>query len=171
MKIGSFLALFAMFNIALISPAYAAELMPAGTVLPEDAMVFTPEEAQDMAKYISELEQRVEQKDDLLEQKDELIESKEEQIVSFEEYQELQDQQIEKYIEIQELDEDRIKSLSKQAKLRKLETAGAFIGGVAVAVTLIIVADQLDDKVLEATNAGASPSTARTTGAGFTVRF
>lgn len=168
MKISKFLALFAMLNIITV-PAFAGERQSAGTVLKEDSMVFSLDEAQRMAEYISQLEGTIRKQNELLSAKDDLIENKDEQITSFEDYQELQQQQIAKYLEIQDLDESRIATLEKQARTRKLETAGAFIGGVAVAVTLLIVVDQLDDKVLEAGATTNNSSTARTSG--FTVRF
>lgn len=168
MKLGKFLAFFAMLNIIAI-PAYASEKLPAGSVLKEEFMVFTLDEARRMAEYISQLEQQVQKQEELLSAKDELIENKDEQIASFKDYQDLQRQQIAKYLEIQEIDQGRIKTLERQAKTKKFETAGAFVGGIAVAVILIIVADQLDDKVLEAGAPANNSSTARTSG--LTVRF
>lgn len=158
--------------LLLLTPtmAFSGETMPAGTVLQEDSMVFTLPEAKRMAEYISELENKIEQKEELVAAKDELIENKDEQILSFEEYSLLQEQQIGKYLEIQQIDEKRIKTLERRAKTRKLETAAAFTAGVAVAVTLIIVADQLDDRLIESNLVEQnSSSSARTSG--FTVRF
>lgn len=136
-------------SLLFSNTSFAGEKMPAGTVLRQESMVFTIDEAKRMATYIDKLEKESAKNEQLLQLKNELIENKNDQIISFQDYQDLQKKQIEKYLEIQELDQKRISSLERQTKVRKLETAGAFAGGVVVAVTLLIVADQLDDKILE----------------------
>lgn len=139
-----------IFGLALISnPVFAGELKPAGSKLEKDSMVFSVEEAQKMAQYISELENKVEQQNELIEAKDELLKNRAEQIITFEEYQKIQNNRILKYQEIVALDEKRIAALEKQNKGRKLETAAAFVGGVVVTVGLIIIADKIDDHIID----------------------
>ena len=150
MKFIYFLMMLSIFNIAIMNPAHSSELLVEGTVLSEDSMVFSIQEARDLAQYVSSLEAKISNNEELLEQKDLLIENKDLQIQSFEEWMDLRDQEIDKYIEIQELDESRISDLERQAKGKKLEVIGAFAGGIILSTVLIIVADQLDDKVLEA---------------------
>lgn len=138
-----------ILSLVLTSVASASEFKPAGTVLEEDSMVFTVQEAQNLRLEILRLEEKIKQLENIDKTKDVLLENKDKQIVSFEEYLENKDSQISKYLEIKQIDEKRITQLNRQARGRKLENAGFFVGGIATSILLIIAADRLDDNILE----------------------
>jgi len=143
MRLGFFLAMFALLNIIVPVSAYASEEMHAGDVLEEDSLVFSMDEAQDLKVRIEDLEG----KETLLWEYISLTDVQGKQIDSLEEIIESKDVLIAKHQEIHELDDMAIKRLDKQVKRRKLENVGSFIGGVLVAIALVLVADKVDDQM------------------------
>lgn len=155
--------LFLCFS--LFNTAYAGEIKKKGDVLEEDSMVFTLEEAQKSAKYISGLESKVEQKNALLREKDNLITNLELQNQQSKSILSVQEEIVKKHQELRNLDLERIKRLEREAKTKRLEVIGGFLGGVALTAGLLVVADQLDDKVFEASPRSSNQNS------GLRVRF
>lgn len=136
--------IFILF-LMLSSQALAGDVLQKGSVLTEDSIVFTLEEAQTMRSYISGLEEDVKVKEEVIAQYRALDEVQQVQIETYQEYLMNKERQLNKYLEIQKLDEQRISTLERQAKISKLDKAIAFGGGVAITIGLLIVADKIDD--------------------------
>jgi len=142
--VGKFLCLFVVINL-IVSPAFAVERVPAGTIIKEESFVFTVEEAQKMQQYISELEETIKQRDELLVLKDELIKTQEAKTFRLQESIILRDNQIYKYQEWQAIDLERVRQLERQRRYDKIEKWGALVLGIGLTVGSVLVADQIDD--------------------------
>lgn len=165
-----FLKILILISIIIPTNSFSAERVDKGTVLEEDSMVFSIEEAQDMAKYISKLEEELKNSQDLIREKNFLIDNQNSQLLLYSEFEDLKQKQILKYQEIQKIDEDRIKKLEKRLNFKKIENGIWFAGGIISAISIIVIADQLDDRVLESNILEqSSRSSARVYG--FKVRF
>ncbi len=136
-----------IFFLTICTSSSAAEVMKANEKLTQDSLVFTLEEGHKMQEYISELEAQVNKQNELIVQYKELDNIQTFQIQGLNSYLENKDAQIAKYIELKTLDENRIETLTKQSKSRKLENVGSFVGGVLVTVGLILTADKIDDAI------------------------
>ncbi len=139
-----FLNLFLYLNFAS-----ASEQKKAGTVLNQDSMVFSVEEAKDLQKYISKIEIDNINKDELIIGLKQLIENKSEQIANFEEFLLNKEEQLKIYKDLRSLDQEYIKKIEKKNNFKKLEVIGAFTGGAVLTTALMILADQIDDKIIE----------------------
>jgi len=142
-----FSAIALMMLIA--TPAFAGERVPAGTVVEEESYVFTVDEAGELMQTIEELEAKVAQQEELLELHEELDTVNEDQQVELEGLLEIREEQVIAYEEWQEADAARIKALERQRRAAQWERWGFFALGIVVTSGAIIVADQLDDRVIE----------------------
>lgn len=129
--------------------AWGSELKEAGETLTRDSMVFALEEAQKMQLYISKLEQEAQIKNEIIAAQKSLVENKNEQVLTFEKYLEIKNSEITIYKDLSETHKEYIKKLERKNNFKKLEVIGSFAGGALLTTTLLILADQIDDKVIE----------------------
>lgn len=126
----------------IFSPAvFASESMEAGSVLPQDSIVFSLDEADDLRKRIEELE-AAERKKDLL---DDLVLIQEQEKDTLKELLEIKQGQVDQWKEFSILHEERVKRLERKDKIKRLENAGWFILGIGVAGGAIVLGDKIGD--------------------------
>ena len=127
----------------LPAKSFAGDVMPKGTVLEEEAYVFTIEEAESLLGRIEELERKEEQLryhlelEDINEQKFSLYKSNID-IYKF---------QVTEYQKIMDMSNLEINRLHKRQKFRWLENYGMLFLGVAIATTSFVIADSVTDEM------------------------
>jgi hypothetical protein len=146
--IGKVLSVIAVVMLVAF-PAHAGKRLPEGTVLAEESYVFTVDEATELMQTIESLEAKVAQQEETIVLHKELDEVNEEQEVELEVLLEIRHEQITAYEEWVVADAARIKALERQKRITQLERWGFLAIGVVVTGGAIIVADRLDDRVLE----------------------
>ncbi len=129
----------------LTSVAQAGEVMQAGTVLTEDSYVFTIDEAQQLRKRMEELENKESQLD-VLKTLDEVNKQK---ITLYEETISLKNLEISEYKKILTSNDEYIDKLNKRVKNSKSMNYIAFGGGFSLALFSIIIADKIDDNIID----------------------
>jgi hypothetical protein len=134
-----------MISFALVfSPvAQSAEFMESGSVLVEDSMVFSIEEADALRIRIEGLE-NTELKVEAL---TELVDVQEREIVTLEELLEIKDYQIDEWQDLSQTHQDRVEKMERREKFNTLENVGWLILGVAVTGGAIYLGDQIGDSM------------------------
>lgn len=136
--------LFLIFFLLCYSNiAYASKHMKAGEVLTEDSLVFNQDEAQSLAERLSDLETKEKELTEF-QKLDALHTQKIEEMNSL---IGIREQEILKYKELYELDESLLKTKERNIQLKKVEVAGAFIGGIIVTVGMVLLADKVNDQI------------------------
>jgi hypothetical protein len=128
----------------LSANANAGDRLPAGSKLKVESYVFTVEEASNLMRTIEELEFKVSKQDEAIKIYKQIDQVSQEEKAMFVELLSIRNDQINLYKEWIEADAARIRSLERQQKVTKFLTMGIVLSGGA-----IIVADKLDDRVLE----------------------
>lgn len=141
--------LLLIFFLFLSNIAIAGDRVPAGTIIQEESYVFSINEAQKLMNEIETLEYELSKKNGIINLYIELDLVQSQQINELEELLNLRNQQILLYENWIEEDLKRIKSLERQIKITQFERWGFFTLGIVVASSSIIIADRLDDSVLE----------------------
>lgn len=118
--------------------SFAGEKMAKGSVLKEDSMVFSIDEATKMADYIYTLEQKNNKHIEAIELYKQLVTIKDSKESTQEEYIKIKDEIILKYKEMQSLNDKRISQLERRDTIRKIETAVAFFAGVGFTTAIVI---------------------------------
>lgn len=118
--------------------SFAGEKMAKGSVLKEDSMVFSIDEATKMADYIYTLEQKNNKHIEAIELYKQLVAIKDSKESTQEEYIKIKDEIILKYKEMQSLNDKRISQLERRDTIRKIETAVAFFAGVGFTTAIVI---------------------------------
>lgn len=129
--------------------AHAGERVQAGTTLKKESYVFSVEEAETIMKTIQELEFENKKQEELILLYKNLDAVNEEQKDELQGLLDIRQSQITAYEEWVLADSMRIKSLERQKKITEIERWGFFALGIVVTGGAIIVADQLDDRILE----------------------
>jgi hypothetical protein len=118
--------------------SFAGEKMTKESVLKEDSMVFSIDEATKMADYIYTLEQKNNKHIETIELYKQLVAIKDSKESTQEEYIKIKDEIILKYKEMQSLNDKRISQLERRDTIRKIETAVAFFAGVGFTTAIVI---------------------------------
>jgi hypothetical protein len=142
--LGKFFSILAIVNMIAV-PCFAADRVPAGTVLEEESYVFTIEETQALRQQLLELEAEVEKQKDLVEEYKELDLLSTKRFTLYDETIVLQNSQITRYQEWQTLDYNRIQQLERQRRADKLEKWGFFALGAGVVLGGVLVGDKIGD--------------------------
>ncbi len=137
----------ALLAILLLFPriSSASEIMEAGQVLKEDSVVFTIEEAEKLKARIFELEK----KEDLLEEYKVLCEVKDSKIDLYKVNEALYKDQIDRYSTIINLQDKRLDKYNKIQTASEYRDIGIFVLGVSVTVASILMADKVNDTVVQ----------------------
>jgi len=146
--IGKVLSFLAMFFV-LANPVMAGERVPPGTVIAEESYVFTIDETAELMQTIEELEETVQDQEELIELYKELDETNQQQELQLEELLEIRQEQIIAYEDWIVTDAARIKALERQKRFGRLESWGFLVVGILVTGSAIVVADRLDDNIIE----------------------
>lgn len=156
MKLFSFIVIFSLFA----SPAYASEVMEAGTVLENQSYVFSLDEAQEIRQELLTLEGEVAKLDELVVEYKALNLNLSAQVSGLEDVLVIKDLHIEEYQKLHQLDISRVYRLEKQNSFGKVERWGFLTLGMAITVGAIMIADKIDDSV-ESSNMGAPINSSR----------
>lgn len=125
--------LLLIFSLIIFSMnSYAGERKSAGTVLEEDSMVFTIQESQDMASYISSLEEKIALSEEKTKEYKKLDNINMQKIERINENLIFANEHISRQNSWLERDEIRMKKLDKRLKGKKIENALYFGAGVLI---------------------------------------
>ena len=131
------------FSIIFSPVANSAEFMKNGSVLIEDSMVFSIDEADALRIRIEALE-NIEKKADSLKV---LVEIQEQEILTLEDLLEIKGSQIDEWRSLSVLHQNRVEKMERREKFSKLENVGWFILGVGVTGGAIYLGDKIGDSM------------------------
>lgn len=136
---------FLLVLLLLTTQSFGAEFVKSGTVLENDSVVFSVEEAQSLRKELLELEDTIIKNEDLITELKNLDENNQRQITSYLDLIDIRERQISSYKSMIELDRERIARLEKRDKGHKVEK-WVFLGvGIGLTIGSILIADKIDD--------------------------
>lgn len=139
--------LMSLIMMIIVQPAYAGDVLKAGTVLTKDSYVFSIEEAQELKITIEELEFKENKYLAIIEQHKELSKVSDEKHQAYIDLISIKSEQLNEYENLHNLDIERIKSLEKYDKISSLEKFG-FLGlGIGATIGAILIADKIDDVI------------------------
>jgi len=133
--------------LLLTTQSFSAEFVKGGTIIENDSVVFSVDEAQELRKEILELEDMISKGEQLVSELRKLDSNNRKQIDSYLEIIDLKDRQITSYRSTIELDRDRVVRLEKRERGHKVEK-WVFLGvGIGITIGSLLIADKIDDYV------------------------
>ena len=121
----------------------ASEKLEKGTVLKEDSIVFTIEEAERLKQRVFELEKKEKELEETLK----LLEINKSKIDIYKINEDFYIDQSKKYIQIIDYQDKKIDNYRKIETASNYRNAGIFILGAAVTVGSILIADKVNDSI------------------------